>query len=315
MNDKIADHGKNHSLGAFVSIEVPRSAMLPSATQIAIIVTVCVIVTLLVALFVAVMLPAADDWHQTLRPASFAILRGESPYSVPTYVSPPWVAVALVPLAILPEALGRGVLFVLTVLSVAYVARRMGADRVTMALLFVSPMMLDLLLTGNVDGLLFPFFVVTLGRAGQAGMAIALLSKPQITIVYLIWRMHRWVRLHSVRDNAIKLIYVFIVVIASFVLWGFWPIEIALRASDFLTAGRNYFSLWPWLVPVGLVLTVKAFRERDYRYGVGASPFLAPYVMPYSWAVVLLMLVRDRWVMGVAVVGSWAVVAIRVAGG
>ena len=45
----------------------------------------------------ALLLPPAIDWHGVFRPATLALLAGESPYGVEGFYSPPWTLLPLLP--------------------------------------------------------------------------------------------------------------------------------------------------------------------------------------------------------------------------
>jgi len=50
------------------------------------------------------------DWYLVIRPGCLAMLRGESPFdAVPYFGFPPWALLPFMPLALLPERLGRAI--------------------------------------------------------------------------------------------------------------------------------------------------------------------------------------------------------------
>jgi hypothetical protein len=87
----------------------------------------------------------------------------------------------------------------------------------------------------------------------------------------------------------------------SFLVFGNWT---AGRQSDLLGSFWNA-SMWPWSLPVGLVLTGLAIRDRRIEFGMSASPFLSPYLAYHSWAAVLVALLRNDFQLVLAVVGMW----------
>src|SRR5688572_12704550 len=83
-------------------------------------------------------LPIGVDWHNTYRPASLAVLAGESPYSIEIYYAAPWAAWILAPFAVLPYPMGRLITFLLGLFAFAFVAWRAGATPITMIIFLCS---------------------------------------------------------------------------------------------------------------------------------------------------------------------------------
>src|SRR5215510_12953887 len=76
---------------------------------------------------IAPLVPPAIDWTITFRPATLTLLSGLSPYGRVYYVHAPWTLIPLIPLAILPEAVGRVMLLFCGLASYAFVAHKLGA--------------------------------------------------------------------------------------------------------------------------------------------------------------------------------------------
>ncbi len=68
-------------------------------------------VALLLSFLAAPFVPPAIDWSITFRPAALTLLSGESPYGKVYVVHAPWALIMLAPLALLPEAVGRVMLW------------------------------------------------------------------------------------------------------------------------------------------------------------------------------------------------------------
>ena len=83
--------------------------------------------------------------------------------------------------------------------------------------------------------------------------------------------------------------------------YGNW---LAGRQSDLYGSTWNS-SLWPWALPIGLVLTFASIRERRKDFGMAASPFLSPYLAYHSWVSVLVGLMTNEFYMVIAVIGMW----------
>lgn len=115
---------------------------------------------LVLVLIASLFLPPGVDWTEVYRPAALSLLKGQNPYDIPGYYNPPWTLLFLIPFAVLPEPVGRGLLFVLTLVIVAIVAIRLGANRVSLIVFLCSPPVLQGLLDSNVDWLALLGFIL-----------------------------------------------------------------------------------------------------------------------------------------------------------
>jgi hypothetical protein len=169
--------------------------------------------------------------------------------------------------------------------------------------LLLSPLVLHVLLNGNVDWLAALGFVMP-PQIGLFFIAI----KPQIGIAvapfWLIeaWREGGW-------KQAFKTFVPFTMVfLLSLLIYGLWPLE-PFRVN--VTEVFFNASLWPLSIPVGLALFVTSIRKRRIEYAMAASPCLSPYVLFYSWGGALLAIVSSVPETVAAVIGLWILVAIR----
>ncbi len=263
------------------------------------------VLLLLVVAVMAFVLPPAVDFHNYFRPAAQGALHGISPYENAGFFNAPWALIPLIPIALLPESLGRAVLVVVAFLTYAFTAYRMGAKPLAVVFFLLSPTVVQDLLNGNLDWLAMLGFVLP-RPLGIFFLAV----KPQIgAVVGLFWLIEAW------RDGgwrrALHDFWPIILALGlSFVAFGLWP----LRFQANLTMWWNA-SLWPMSIPVGLALLTGAIRKRSQRLAMAAAPCLSPYLLLHSWGAVLLAIVNRLPETIAAVVGLWILVAIRAAGG
>jgi hypothetical protein len=254
----------------------------------------------------AVFLPPAVDWRYVNRPGALAILAGQSPYvAVENFSAPPWVPLAFVPLAWLPENVGRGVLFVAGLLAYGWAAYRLGAKPLALFLFVASPMVMHCLLNSNLD------WIAILGYVLPPSLGLFFVAvKPQIGFgVALFWLVEAW-RTGGPRAVARIMWPVTLAYLISFGLFGFWPLNYFHVAESSATWNA---SLWPATLPIGLALLVAALRTRNVKYAMPAAPCLSPYVLFHSWAAALIALVGAPAEMLAAVVGLWLWVILRAA--
>ncbi len=268
-------------------------------TQIAVL---CLLILMLAASG-SLYLPPGIDWRDTYRPATLALLSGQSPYSVDIFFSAPWALVPLIPFALLPENVGRAALFLLGLGSFAFTAQRLGAKPPALIAFLLSPPVMHCLLNSNIEWLPLLGFVLP----PQLGLFFIVI-KPQIGLgVGLFWLIEAW-RNGGWREVVRVFWPVSLTLLISFVLFGLWPV----RFQDTMTLTRAYnASLWPSSIPVGLALLVAAVRKRNIKYAMASSPCLSPYVLLHAWVGALASIVAQPAETIAAVIGLWILVLIR----
>lgn len=270
------------------------------------------LILLVLALIVAAMamfLPPGVDWQYIFRPAVFELLAGHSPYRASwdqyDFFNAPWALLPLILLAVLPVQVGRALLAVVTILSFAYVAHRLGGKPLAVALLLVSPPVMHCLLVGNIDWLVVLGFIMP----PQIGLFFITI-KPQIGFaVAIFWLVEAW-RKGGWREVVRIFWPITVALTLSIVIFGPWPLRFETQAGVWWNA-----SLWPMYIPVGLALLAAALHKRKIEFAMAASPCLSPYLMMHSWVAALLAVVASLPETAAAVVGFWILIAIRGFGG
>jgi hypothetical protein len=261
----------------------------------------------LMALFSARFHPYGIDWYWTFRPAAQAILVGESPYTSPAlkapYAGAPWGLLVFIPLAFFPEVIGRGFIFVISLLGFAYAGYRLGARPFTLTVFLLSPPVLHSLQNANID------WIPILGYSLSPWLGLFFIAvKPQMgSVVALYWLVESY-RKGGIRAVIRTFAPITVVTLVSFLLYGWWPQKMFV-VSDY--AGGFNASLWPVSIPLGLVLLVASLRQREVKYAISASPCLSPHVLFHSWSGVLAALFNAKAELVTAVVGLWLLVALQ----
>jgi len=256
----------------------------------------------------AAVLPDGIDWSKTYRPATLALLSIHNPYGLDVAREAPFAAAAwgllpLIPLALLPVKVGRAVLLLVSLISFAYSAKKLGANHVGITVFLLSPPVMHCLLNGNIEWIPILGFVLP----PQIGLFF-ITVKPQAGFaVAIYWLFQAW------REGGLRLVVktflpVSITLAISFVLFGFWPFQ----SIQVLPIAQNFnASVWPASIPVGLALIVAAIRLKQPKWAMGASPCLSPYVLFHTWSSALVALSGQTLELAAAVVGLWLVVIMR----
>lgn len=285
-----------------IKVETIQNFFLDKKNQAAF---VLILIGLIVSAIISPLVPAAVDWTHVFRPATLEILKGHSPYLVHGYYNPVWALLPLIPFALLPEAVGRMLLIFVALGAFSYTGYKLGASRISIIALLLSPLVMHELITGNID------WLAALGVVLPASLGLFfLVIKPQIGIgVIIFWLYSSW-KEGGIKNTIRTFAPVTIAYGLSLIVFGFWP----LLATETLNQFWNT-SFWPVSIPLGLALLVTAIRKNDIRYAMGASPCLSLHVLFHSWVIVLLAISSSAPETIAAVVGLWILVAIRVAGG
>jgi hypothetical protein len=266
------------------------------------------LLSLMIALFAIAPIEHYDrDW-QTFRAAARHVLAGESPYASPKYYNPPWLAVLLVPLALLPTHLGWATLATLSlVVTVAVAHKYLDGDLLKVMLVLLSPPPLYTIRLGQVDALLLAALLLP-----AHFWPLAALTKPQL-LAGLVGGVRR-------ENAALAAGLVVLVFAASIGIFGLWPLEITSGPGldGSWNVGWNVWAgLWPFQMAVFVALLMVGRDKKSTMILLAASPFLSPYAATSSF--IGLWLAACSWLKGrqavVVWVVCWGAVAFRAIAG
>lgn len=220
------------------------------------------------------------DWRYFLLAAQRPFL----PYATHGFYNPPWVMWFVWPLAlpsISPDISAYLVRMLIVVVFVMLVHKR-GGNLAVVLLTLTSAPVVAMIVSANVDWLL----VLALLPGVERSLALPLLLiKPQIGLgVALVWLKAQW-RSAGPRSLARFLLPLAVICLASFVVYGGWPLEL-LRAAELNQASWNLASFFPWGVLLGGSLLWKALKSEDEVLALLAMPLLTPYLAIYSASVI-----------------------------
>ena len=262
---------------------------------------------ILLLAFALVPIPGGDDW-MTFSGAARRVLSGTPLYGSRVtddyFSNPPWLAVLLVPLGVLPFRWGWSVLTVTSLVLVALLARRYKAGGFKLALVLLSPPMIYMLLHGQIDALVLGFALLP-----SYMWPLGALTKPQVFAGMIFGlRGRQW--LYAIGVTVL-------VVALSLLAFGNWPQQLLKQPMPFLSAAHNlWFGLWPFQVPVGVGLAILGIERREERYLLAASPFFLPYAATSSllgpWLAVCTGL--KGWQSSIVLLVWWGAVALRAIG-
>jgi hypothetical protein len=226
-----------------------------------------------------------SDWT-LYRDAVLQLLATGSPYTS-MYFSPPWLALLMIPLAVMPWVYGAAFLFAGNLAAFGVVFYRLRIPPVWTIPLYAVTIFNSI--WGNVEGLLL------LGLLMPRWLGIILLmTKPQIGIgvaIYWAWQAWHGKRNHGkpreidrTHKKSIKRLIYLVAPVATCYILAFAIYGNYMAGA----AGSQFFnlSLFPWSVPVGVACVWMACRYDRLGWALMAGPLLSPYVNGFmTWGV------------------------------
>jgi hypothetical protein len=193
---------------------------------------------------------------------------------------PPWGALLLAPIALLPDRWATSLTNGLSVIVFALGARRLKAPHWIALLVLGTPFGLWMFINGQTE------WLVLIGLLVPAGFdLIFILLKPQVA---------GWLVFSRLRASPLTWKHYAIggvsLTLGSLLVWGLWPLGIYQKYSTTLLSGGWNLSTWPWGIVIGLVCLALAWKTKSEAWGIAASPFMFPYVNGASYVGAVLAL-------------------------
>jgi hypothetical protein len=220
-----------------------------------------------------------SDWQNDIGPG---IRHLETPWQE-GLVLPPYMAVLLSPLGLVSDRLGTALLNTISVLLLALVIKKFNGSQWLTIPLLLSPPGYWLFKNGQTD-------IICLSGVLFGGWGVPLLlAKPQVALL---------VCLPLFRQKGWKFFIPGIAVVGlSLMVWPLWILRMKeVVPTQTLVEGGWNLSLFPYSIPFGLLLLGLAWKFKDFRWGIVASPLLSPYVnMPsYLGALTVLATIKPK---------------------
>ena len=222
------------------------------------------------------------------------------------YFNAPWLAAALIPVAILPERLGWALLCTASLsLTIVLLNRwsktRPGMLKVLMAL--ISPPLIQIVIHGQVDALIVAGVLLP-----AEWWPLVVTAKPQaaFALAFGVPRA-KWLRAAIILGVALVL---------SLLLLGLWPRALqdsVANEGGYLTQRVGSIR---WLLQLGIggALAVWGLTKKDERLLISASPLLSPFAFVHSFYGLWVALVAtlDVRIVTAAWVLFWAWVIVPI---
>lgn len=221
------------------------------------------------------------DFSGCFYPVGNALLHGESPYSNPCFYNPPWLAVLFAPFALLQMDLAWRLWMSLSLIGLVLSLHRLHFSMTGIAALALSPFLLINVFYSNID------WMVLLGATLPPSLGIWLVAlKPQLGApVILLWGWKAY-RRGGVPGVVRLLAPVGLALLVCLALGWYRLPDPRLYSSS--------ADIFPFGIPLGLLLLGLALRHREVIFALSAGPFLSPYLAVFSWLPAALPAARSR---------------------
>lgn len=224
--------------------------------------------------------------------AGRAILSGVNPYTVPGFYSPIYVALAFVPLTLLPLPIAFRLFAGFVFLSFGLAFYALTNRRIKMTILLMcSPLPLMTAWYGNLES------IVLIGSLIAPVIGILLvMSKPQIGLIVAL--LFVW-KARPLPNIARLIVPVGCLYAISFAL-GMW------RTTPI--AETWSIRLWPIGLAFGIPAAIIALRRCRIDWALFAGPFCAPYLgAPFAFIGTMPLLAQRRGLAVAGVVAAWII--------
>lgn len=227
-------------------------------------------------------LPSAD-WYATFDPAARGVFAGQWPYENPGYRYPPWAILPLLPMVLFPTVIAHGLMIAVTVLILFFIAWRAKAPPLAVIAFLLSPTVVGLLLVNNID----PFAMLGMFLPPTWGLFL-LVIKPQVGFGVILYFLYfTWKK-----DGFWGVIRTFApVTIAYFTFVSLFPIWVTRMLENPSNSWNR--SLFPYLIPLGILLMWLAIRRKNIYFALAATAFFTPYMTFYSYTAVQIGLLHE----------------------
>jgi hypothetical protein len=239
-------------------------------------------------------LPYGLDFQRDYRPAALVMLRGEY-RSFTGFYKPPWTLIPFIPLALLPERLGRFVLFLLGISGFSYILYKVKAKPLPILLFMTSPPVFGCLYNANIDFLpLLALFV-----PASLGLLFAII-KPQVGIGIVLYHFYTSWKVRGSLGTIRTFFPMGLFIVFSILVYG-----LPSSHSSNLIAEWFNISLFPYTIIVGLLLLGDGIRRKNPVSAIASSPFFSPYLTSFSLVGPLLALFERPILLALAWILLW----------
>jgi len=206
------------------------------------------------------------------------------------------LSLVFIPHVLLPIQLGNAINLALNVSVPMLVLYRYRAGLWAIGAVYLCPPFYVTLTTNNIEWLPLIGFLVP----PMFGVALVALKPQALSGVLIVW----------IKRHGVKIIVPLLMIgVVILMVWGLTPLHVMRRAETDVTWN---FAPWPFLIPVGIFLLWKAWREDDEFIAAAATPLLVPYIAGYTLPVTICVLACKYPKLAFAItVGLWWLLVVE----
>ena len=192
----------------------------------------------------------------------------------------PWATLILMPLRYFTPRDATAIINTFSVVLIALLIKRFDGNILFTIPIILSPIGYRLITTGQTDALILASVFL------PAGFDLLFFWKPQV-IAHVFW-------VGALAKPKVYLVSGIALFLVSWLLWWGWPKAILEFGQTRLIEGWWNFSLWPYSIPIGILMVFLSIKKKDVGYGIVASPLLFPYVNGPSY-IGLVAVMAAKW--------------------
>lgn len=210
--------------------------------------------------------------------------------------NPPWLLWILWPFSLLPARPALALWMTFSILISVWSIKKLGGNIYIALLTLCSPFFIRLFVHGQIDVVILLGFalLVTAETTIQRGLGIVfMMIKPQVLGVAAVTH---WLSLER-KNKVLILLPLTTVALVSFLIYGLWPLRMA-ENMRYLSGIFTGLSIWPYGLPVGIMLLIISLKKDDVKLGALSTFFFVPYVGSHSlypYIAVLFTMVPHKW--------------------
>lgn len=223
-------------------------------------------------------LPLGTDWNYVF--GRFDFLWPYTPKTELLFRNVPWTVLFL-PHRWLPMAQGNAINMLLNIVVPFLVIVKLKGGWRAMALLYTFPFYLLLLWVNNIDWI--PALIYLLPE--WATVPVAAIKPQAVAGALLIYAKRAWEKDRAL-GVAVMAVPMIVVLAVSVVVWPNWWTGITPPVYDEAINASTF----PIMVPLGVWLVWKAWKDNDEFMAATATVFFLPFIGSYSISTVMMVL-------------------------
>lgn len=211
-----------------------------------------------------------NDWINIFYKSAQQILLFKSPFDIPSYMNPIWVAIMLTPFTLFTPEISRGMFGIISLSSSVFICYKLNISIKNSLLIILSASVLQGFFQSNIEP------VLLLGIFAPASIALVILmSKPQIGVGYFIYQLYWSYKEHRMIKTILPVVVLLILTLPY--------IPSIIQSGQRVSSLSRNVSLFPYSIIPGIILLAIAIYKKQPLLTICSSILLSPYAALYTY--------------------------------